>query len=78
MPASEDYDEDKEETFKVPTSWLEHSKHLLTYWMLAAIILFFDLFSNTVKLSVNIFSNFIGKLKLNKIESFAQGHATNR
>ena len=54
--ASEDCDKDKVETLKVPTSWLEHSKHLLTYWMLAAIIiLFFDLFSNTVKLSVNIF-----------------------
>ena len=54
--ASEDCDKDKVETLKIPTSWLEHSKHLLTYWMLAAIIiLFFDLFSNTVKLSVNIF-----------------------
>lgn len=54
--ASEDCDKDKVETLKVPTSWLEHSKHLLTYWMLAAIIIvFFDLFSNTVKLSVNIF-----------------------
>ena len=49
MTASEDYDEGKEDKYKVLKSWPEHSKHILTHWMLAPIItLFFDLFNNTV------------------------------
>lgn len=49
VPASEDCDEGKEDKYKVLKSWLEQSKHILTHWMLAAIIiLFFDLFNNTV------------------------------
>lgn len=52
---SEGCDKNKvDTTCKALTTWLVHSKQLLNHWMLAAIIMSFDLLNNTVKLSVNI------------------------